>query len=262
MAAPGVATLADDRDLAGEAEIVANVNALRAEAGLDALSRDSALDRAAALHSRDMQASGQLVHVSERTGNPADRVRGAGVQPERVGENIAQGADAAAAYASIVASEVHREQLLDPAFTHLGVAVVRSERGVYLTQVLARLTPAATQAPPPAAPVPLPPPSVQDVPEAPAADAVPRVEAAPSGATPALDGPPLPPNAPLLRVPVLTRPVRGYWVWHANRWWYFDLPENAQAGQLLRPNLDVTGPPPGYAAVPPAPGHRIQVWPR
>ncbi len=226
VAAPGVAP-EDDRDLGGEAEIVANVNALRAEAGVEALSRDTALDRAAAVHSRDMAAHGELVHVSERTGNPADRVRRAGVEPERVGENIAQGADADAAYATIVASDVHRNQLLDPSFTHLGVAVVRGAEGVYLTQVFARLAPLAAPA------TPLPPPSVQDVAPPPAAaatpDAVPQLEQVAPG-TPATAGdPPLPPNA---------RPAH-----------------------LLRPNLDATGPPPVYAAVPPAPGHRIQVWP-
>ena len=253
---PALVGAPDDRDLAGEADIVASIRALRAEAGLEALSRDSALDQAAAVHSRDMAAHGELVHVSARTGNPADRLRRAGVEPERVGENIAQGADASAAHATIIASAVHRDQLLDPSFTHLGVAVVRSPAGVYLTQVLARLAPPA--------PAPLPPPSVEDVAPAtpePATDPVPELEPAGPETQATVTGPPLPPNAPLLRVPVLTRPVRGYWVWHANRWWYFDVPATARAGDLLRPNLNVTGSPPGYAAVPPAPGHRIQVYP-
>ncbi|MEM1416211.1 MAG: CAP domain-containing protein [Myxococcota bacterium] len=251
----------EDRDFAGEAEIVARMNELRATAGLAELARDTALDRAAAVHSRDMAAHRELVHVSERTGNPAERVRNAGLDPRRVGENVAQAPTALGAYEQILASEAHRAQLLDPAFTHFGIAAVAAEDGVYLTQVLAQLPEAAPLAPAPAPgaeALPLPPPSLDESPSPPP-DPVPQLE---TGIAPnvAPAGPPLPPNAPLLRVPVLNRPVRGYWVWHANRWWYFDVPPTARAGDLLRPNLDVTGPPPGYAPAPPPQGQRIQVW--
>ncbi|MCB9633266.1 MAG: CAP domain-containing protein [Sandaracinus sp.] len=245
----------------GEAAMLARINALRAEAGAPPLTRDEGLDAAARAHSVDMASHQQLVHVSPRTGDPNARARDAGVQAQRIAQNIARHATTAGALESIVASAPHRSQLLDPSFTHVGLASVASPQGMYVTQVLAQLAPPPAELPPPAvqeaaprvepvAPVPAtpPPPSFAEAEEEPAAPEAPAEAApAPVPAAPMVAAAPPPAaQAPMMRVPNTHRRVAGYWIQHGGRWWYFPVPATAQPGQLLQPDLNVQGPPPGY----------------
>lgn len=137
-----------DRD--GEADMLARINALRAEAGAPPLVRHDGLDDAARVHSLDLASHGQLVHVSPRTGDPNARARAAGVSSLRIAQNIARHATTAGALESIVSSAPHRAQLLDSGFTHVGLASVAGAEGVYVTQVLAQLAPLPAELPPPA----------------------------------------------------------------------------------------------------------------
>lgn len=252
----------------GEAAMLARINALRAEAGAPALQRDEGLDAAARTHSIDMASHRQLVHVSPRTGDPNARAREAGVSAERIAQNIARHATTAGALDSIVASAPHRAQLLDPSFTHVGLASVASAEGMYVTQVLAQLAPPPAELPPPsvtetprpapAREIPMRPTPV--APPAPVAPAPPVEAPAPELATepaPAVEPVPMAPETqaptmqaevqpPLMRVPNTHRRVAGYWIQHGGRWWYFPVPAHAQPGQLLQPDLNVQGPPPGY----------------
>lgn len=239
----------------GEAAMLVRINALRAEAGAPPLQRHEGLDEAARTHSLDMASHEQLVHVSPRTGDPNARARDAGVSALRIAQNIARHATTAGALASIVASAPHRAQLLDPSFTHVGLASVASPEGMYVTQVLANLAPPPAELPPPAvSEVPAPAPQVAEVelrPSAPPAPAAPVAPAAPQTApdAPEATAPPAaeaPAQAPMMRVPSTHRRVAGYWIQHGGRWWYFPVPATAQPGQLLQPDLNVQGPPPGY----------------
>lgn len=261
----------------GEAAMLARINALRAEAGAPALQRDDGLDAAARTHSIDMASHRQLVHVSPRTGDPNARAREAGVSAERIAQNIARHATTAGALDSIVASAPHRAQLLDPSFTHVGLASVASAEGMYVTQVLAQLAPPPAELPPPSItetprpqpareiplrPTPVAPPAAPVAPAAPEAPApelatapdAPAVEAVPETAPaapstmqgPAMQAPQADVQPPLMRVPNTHRRVAGYWIQHGGRWWYFPVPAHAQPGQLLQPDLNVQGPPPGY----------------
>ena len=250
----------------GEAAMLARINALRAEAGAPALQRDDGLDAAARTHSIDMASHRQLVHVSPRTGDPNARAREAGVSAERIAQNIARHATTAGALDSIVASAPHRAQLLDPSFTHVGLASVASAEGMYVTQVLAQLAPPPAELPPPSVTETPHPPPTQEIPLRPAPPAAPSAPA-PELATapePAVEAVPVAPptqapmqapatmqeevQPPLMRVPSTHRRVAGYWIQHGGRWWYFPVPAHAQPGQLLQPDLSVQGPPPGYQA--------------
>lgn len=243
-------------DDGGEARMIAKINEMRAAADLDPLQRHPGLDEAARAHSRDMARHSELVHVSERTGTPAARVRAAGVTAARIGENIAKHATTAGAFEAILGSEAHRAQLFEPGFTHIGLAALPTSGGTYVTQVLAVIEP----------PAELPPPAVEDtaVPEPPGSAAEPQptpsegaevqdaadVEAV--DVAPALDegdAIPAPPQRtrrpPRLRVPAGHRNVAGYWVHQQGRWWYFPVPRNARPGTLLDHDPTVQGPPPG-----------------
>ena len=79
LLAPALAS-AQDFDPAGTEAMFAQINVRRAENDLAPLSRHEGLDAAARTHCADMATQQQLTHVSESSGTPADRVRGAGVE--------------------------------------------------------------------------------------------------------------------------------------------------------------------------------------
>ncbi len=255
-------------DADGEAAMLERINALRTENGVAPLVRHPGLDAAARAHSVDMAAHRELVHVSARTGDPARRVQEAGVRTTRVAENIARHGNTLGAHDAILGSDAHRSQLLDPTFTHIGLAAVSGSDGMYITQVL------ATLAAPPAAE--LPPPSVAEVEDAssqpepvqapsdaarPATPSTPTSEAAAPARSASGDaanqaaanqaaanqaaanqaG-----RAPTMRMPRAHRRVAGYWIQQGGRWWYFPVPPGARPGQVLSPDPSVQGPPPGY----------------
>lgn len=151
--ATGVAS-AQDFDTAGEQQMLARINAMRAAQNLAPLTRNEGLDAAARTHSADMASQGVLTHVSDRTGTPADRIRAAGVTASTIAENVALHRTTEEAHEALLASDAHRANMMSPDVTHIGLAALRTERGVYVTQLFAAI-PAAP------APVPeLPPPAV------------------------------------------------------------------------------------------------------
>jgi hypothetical protein len=184
-------TRAQDFDPAGEAAMLARIDALRSERGLSPLAREPRLDAAARAHCIDMAAQGQLTHVSERTGTPADRVRVAGVSASTVSENVAQHRSTAEAQQSLVESDAHRANMVAPTVTHVGLASLRTPRGVYVTQVFATLAVEmqAPVAPPVSSTAPAP------LLEAPAILTPPAVVSESLPSSPPVDG--QPPRAPV-----------------------------------------------------------------
>jgi uncharacterized protein YkwD len=278
---PGAA-FAQDFDPAGEQSMLVRINAMRASQSLAPLVRDRGLDGAARTHCADMASEGALSHVSETTGTPADRVRNAGVSATTIAENVALHRSTDEAHQALLASDAHRANMLGPDIDHVGLAALRTERGVFVTQVFAAIAPAP---PPPVAEAPPAPLAPAIVPPAPAVVAPPPAAPPPpvlaEPSSPPPDGPPAPrveqgPLATPLPPPngsvtppvgaleeqvgsngtvVLNREapagrVQGYWVYASGRWWYYPLPPGARAGQQLQHDPRVQSPPPGYPAHP------------
>jgi len=116
----------------------------RKQAGLPALVRDPRLSAVARRYSREMAETGEVAHFSPRTGSVVDRVRVAGVTPPPtiLAENVGSAASAADAELAFMSSPGHRDNILQPEVTHVGVGVVagREEGGVvalYFTQIFA-----------------------------------------------------------------------------------------------------------------------------
>ncbi|MBX3268886.1 MAG: CAP domain-containing protein [Sandaracinaceae bacterium] len=252
-------------DTAGEQQMLARINSMRAAQGLPLLVRHEALDAAARAHCADMARQQQLTHVSSTTGTPADRVRAAGVTASTVAENVALHRTSAEAHEALVASDAHRANMLSADVTHVGVASLPTDRGHYVTQLFAQVGPSAPPAPPPAvADVIAPPPAVAEVIAPPPAAAPPAV-APPSAPAPAAAPPPT--GGTLAYQPgsngtvVVHRDdagrVQAYWVYGSGRWWYYPFPPGAQPGQQLEVDRSVQGPPPGFpehpGAAPPPP---------
>jgi uncharacterized protein YkwD len=130
-------------------QVLGHINAARADQGLRALSLDSKLSKASALHNQRMIGGCGLSHQCPGEGGIGDRFSAQGVQWRSAGENIgfgsAGGSDAAVVKAangltdSMLAekppNDGHRRNLLSTGFTRIGLSVVRDGKGlVWLTQ--------------------------------------------------------------------------------------------------------------------------------
>ncbi len=113
----------------GAADFLALINAERARNGAGPVSYNPQLTTAARLHSEDMVSRNYFEHDAPAPApNGVDigsRVRAAGYTWSTVGENIAQGdQNEAAVFQSWMNSDGHRRNMLNPAFTEIGLARV------------------------------------------------------------------------------------------------------------------------------------------
>lgn len=135
-----------------EDAFVAHLNAARAEAGLEPLRRDDGLVDAARGWARWMGERRDLRHADDIvTGAPADWTK--------AGENVGRGGTVDAVWEAFMASPSHAANVLDPAFTRIGVGVVQTSDGVlYTAHRFAGAVSDQAPAPPPPTPEPSPPP--------------------------------------------------------------------------------------------------------
>ncbi len=112
-----------------EQAILDATNAERKKAKLDPLAADPKLTAAARSHAANMARQGKLEHTLDGK-DAADRVKAAGFAFRRMGENIAWNqklpADTVAGW---MASPGHKQNILNADYTHVGVAVARSDKG-------------------------------------------------------------------------------------------------------------------------------------
>jgi uncharacterized protein YkwD len=120
-------------------DAIALTNQARASAGLASLNANGALNSAAAAHSADQAARNQMTHTGSDGSDAGDRIRAAGYQPSTWGENVAAGyTSASSVVAGWMGSSGHRANILNPAFTEIGVASATAADGTrYWTMVLA-----------------------------------------------------------------------------------------------------------------------------
>lgn len=117
-------------------QVLSLVNSERAKAGCGAVRSNTALQRAAQGHSADMAAKDYFSHTSKDGRTFADRIRAAGYGGGTLGENIAAGqSTASAVMRSWMASSGHRANILNCAFTGLGIGYAKGgSYGHYWTQ--------------------------------------------------------------------------------------------------------------------------------
>ena len=117
-----------------EQQVVELTNVERAKAGLAPLKADAELSRVAREKSRDMAGSGYFDHNSPTYGSPFDMMRAYGISYRTAGENIAKGQRTPAEVVNAwMNSQGHRENIMNPNFTHIGVGFV--ENGNHWTQM-------------------------------------------------------------------------------------------------------------------------------
>jgi uncharacterized YkwD family protein/spore coat assembly protein SafA len=98
------------------------VNVARQKAGLKPLYMDWQLQRCARIKSEDMKSHNYFSHQSPTYGSPFDMMKKFGVTYSTAGENIARGQRLPKdVMDSWMNSHGHRANIMNPAFTHIGV---------------------------------------------------------------------------------------------------------------------------------------------
>lgn len=134
------ADVALQADPQAESQMLALLNEERVAAGLPPLTLDPRLVPVARAHSEEMFRLRYFGHQSPQTGSPFDRLQRAGIRYARAGENLAYAQSVAVAHRGLMASEGHRENILRPEFTRIGIGVMSAgPYGRMFTQVF--LTP-------------------------------------------------------------------------------------------------------------------------
>ncbi len=117
-----------------EQEVIRLVNAERAKKGLSPLTYDWELARVARYKSQDMKQNGYFSHESPVYGSPFQMMKSFGIRYRTAGENIARGqASPQAVVTAWMNSSGHRANILNAAYTHIGVGYVAG--GHYWTQM-------------------------------------------------------------------------------------------------------------------------------
>ena len=128
-----------------EAAFVAALNDVRVNAGLPPFTVNVELSNLSRGHAQVMADAGEIFH--------ADPISAGYSGPwSKIGENVGVGANVSVLVDAFVASPGHYANIVDPAFTEIGVGVVWKDSALYTThrflQVLST-TPTTTAPPPP-----------------------------------------------------------------------------------------------------------------
>lgn len=121
-------------DAVAEQEILALVNKERRERGLGTLQYHAEIQKVARAHSTDMYVRGYFAHINPDGKDPFDRMSAGGVQFSYAGENLALAPTVAMVHQGLMNSPRHKENILKPEFTDLGIGVYRGPYGLMVTQ--------------------------------------------------------------------------------------------------------------------------------
>jgi len=126
---PPAAAQADT--VSDEAAFVVKINELRAGKGLAPLQVNANLVEKARAWSAGMAAAGKIWHSTLSDGVTENW--------KKLGENVGMGGSVDGLHRAFVNSPHHYENLVDPAFGHVGIGIVMNGSTIYVTQVFMQL---------------------------------------------------------------------------------------------------------------------------
>ena len=120
-----------------EKQVAALTNSERKAAGLGSLILDSQLSRLARMKAEDMAKNGYFSHTSPTYGSAFDMMKRYSVSYRTAGENIAKGQKTPeAVMKGWMNSSGHRANILNSAYTHIGVGYAKDSKGtIYWVQI-------------------------------------------------------------------------------------------------------------------------------
>ena len=116
-------------DRVSEQKMFELVNQERVKLGFDPLIWDENLAEIGRSHSKDMFERGYFSHYSPEGKDVGDRLEENGISYSYAGENLALAPDVIRAHNGLMNSEGHRRNILDPAFSKIGIGAI--DGGVY-----------------------------------------------------------------------------------------------------------------------------------
>ena len=120
-------------------ELLQLVNAERQRVNAPPMVLSDKLTAAAQRHSQDMAASRRMSHTGSDGSTMRSRIDATQYRWSTIGENVALGQPSAAAVMTAwMNSPGHRQNILNPAFTELGIGYATAAGRPYWTQVFAR----------------------------------------------------------------------------------------------------------------------------
>jgi hypothetical protein len=125
-----------------EAQILAELNQSRAEAGAPALKLDAKLTDAARHHSLLLANRHVLSHQFPNEPALSTRLRNAGAIFTTAAENVGMNTELSDVNAMFLRSPGHRINMLNPDYDAVGIGVVHQGAAYWITEDFARLTPA------------------------------------------------------------------------------------------------------------------------
>lgn len=144
LVAASFAQSAPTFDSQAEQQIFQLVNRERHSRGLATLAFDERLQSAARKHSLLMANHSEVEHQLAGEPKLAYRLGEVDVRYDASGENVARTSDAARAHVALMNSPGHRANILDTQFNSIGIGVVNTPDGIYVTQDFAHRLPSAT----------------------------------------------------------------------------------------------------------------------
>jgi uncharacterized YkwD family protein len=113
---------------AEEQEMLNLINQARAQNNAPPLKVDMQVTNVARIKAQDMIDNNYFSHDSPKYGNPFDMLKSFGIGFIQAGENIAGNTDVQKAHTSLMNSPGHRENILNPNYTHIGLGIKNGGR--------------------------------------------------------------------------------------------------------------------------------------
>lgn len=129
-------------DADGEAQVFADLNHSRAEAGVPSLKLDAKLTEAARRHALLLAKRHVLSHQFSGEPELVERLRSTGLILTAAAENVGMNTQLSDVNSMFMRSPGHRANMLNAAYDAVGVGVVHMGSSYWITEDFARLTPA------------------------------------------------------------------------------------------------------------------------
>jgi uncharacterized protein YkwD len=118
-----------------EKQLFGYINSERARENRMPLIWDEDVYHVALAHSKDMARAEKASHRGTDGREPHERIRSAQIYASKSGENIARDVNVISAHTLLMQSVEHRENILEPGFSHAAVAIVREKQFLYITEL-------------------------------------------------------------------------------------------------------------------------------
>ena len=127
----GIPVMAEGNAKTMESKVISLVNSERSKRRLPVLKTNIKLGKTARIKAEDMRNKNYFSHISPTYGSPFNMMQRFGISFTAAGENIAKGQRTPAeVMKSWMNSPGHRQNILNPAYTDIGVGFAKDARGV------------------------------------------------------------------------------------------------------------------------------------